>query len=173
MPAEACLTVDTPLGPVRLRARAGRLVEVTIGGAGGDGPADPAPDALLTRAAGELAAYFAGTLREFTVPCDPGPLSPFRRAVLAVVRAIPYGTTLTYGEVALRAGSPRAARAVGRVLARNPLPIVIPCHRVLAAGGRPGGYSGGAGLTTKCRLLALEGVCLPGAAKKSDGRPCD
>lgn len=173
MPADAGLVLDTPVGRVRLRARAGRLVEVVIGGAGGDGPADPAPDALLTRAAGELAAYFAGTLREFTVPCAPGPLTPFSRTVLEVVRAIPRGTTLTYGEVAARAGSPGAARAVGQVLARNPLPIVIPCHRVLAAGGRPGGYSGGAGLTTKCRLLALEGVCLAGAAKKSDGEPCD
>lgn len=173
MPAEACLTVDTPLGPVRLRARAGRLVEVVIGGGGAGCPAGIAPGAVLTLAAGELAAYFAGTRQEFTIPCDPGPLSPFRRAVLAVVRAVPYGTTLTYGEVALRAGSPRAARAVGQVLARNPLPIVIPCHRVLAAGGRPGGYSGGAGLATKRRLLALEGVRLAGTAEKGAGEPCN
>jgi methylated-DNA-[protein]-cysteine S-methyltransferase len=76
--------------------------------------------------------------------------------VLQATAAIPYGETRTYGQVAAAVGKPRAARAVGRALATNPMPIVIPCHRVVSADGRLRGYSGLGGLTTKARLLALE-----------------
>jgi len=167
MPGEAWLDVPAPFGALRLRARYGRLVAVDIlagepagrGGVNGhDAPtADDLPDGVLRRAAIELAAYFTGSARGFTVPVDLSGLPPFTRQVLESLRTVPYGETLTYAELAARAGSPRAARAVGRAVAVNPLPIVIPCHRVVAAGGRPGGYSGGGGLATKMWLLAREG----------------
>jgi methylated-DNA-[protein]-cysteine S-methyltransferase len=88
-----------------------------------------------------------------SVPVDLAGVAGFTRRVLDAARAIPAGTTVTYGELARRAGSPRACRAAGQVMARNPIPLVIPCHRVVAAVG-PGGYAGG--LAMKARLLALE-----------------
>jgi methylated-DNA-[protein]-cysteine S-methyltransferase len=81
----------------------------------------------------------------------------FHQRVYEVARSIPAGGTLSYGEVARRMGAPRAARAVGQALGRNPFPVVVPCHRVLAAGGRLGGFSAHGGLSTKERLLAIEG----------------
>ena len=97
--------------------------------------------------------FFAGRGACPDVPIDLSGVRGFTRRVLEAARAIPPGATLTYGELARRAGSPRAARAVGQVMARNPIPLVIPCHRVVAAAG-PGGYAGG--LALKARLLALE-----------------
>ncbi|MGI5862936.1 MAG: methylated-DNA--[protein]-cysteine S-methyltransferase [Myxococcales bacterium] len=91
---------------------------------------------------------------------DLGALPPFHRKVCEVARAVEPGKTITYGELAALAGSPGAARAVGQVMATNRFPIVVPCHRVVAAGGRPGGFSAAGGLKTKERLLALEGVAL-------------
>jgi methylated-DNA-[protein]-cysteine S-methyltransferase len=93
---------------------------------------------------------------------DLGRATDFERRVYAALRAVPRGRTCTYGDLASAAGEPRAARAVGRAVGANPLPVLIPCHRVLAAGGRPGGFSAPGGLATKARLLALEGVQLPG-----------
>jgi methylated-DNA-[protein]-cysteine S-methyltransferase len=83
-------------------------------------------------------------------------MTPFERKVLTVVSRIPVGNVTTYGDVARLAGRPGAARAVGNAMSRNPVPIVVPCHRVIAAGGRIGGY-GASGVSTKRRLLALEG----------------
>jgi methylated-DNA-[protein]-cysteine S-methyltransferase len=90
------------------------------------------------------------------IPLDPASIPPFNQRVYAVTRRIPPGETLTYGEVAAAIGDPGAARAVGRALGENPYPILIPCHRVLAAGGKMGGFSGSGGVTTKRRLLAIE-----------------
>jgi methylated-DNA-[protein]-cysteine S-methyltransferase len=92
------------------------------------------------------------------VPLDLSALPPFRRKVLEVVRTIPAGETMSYGEVAVAVGSPGAARAVGQALGRNPYPIVVPCHRVLAAGGRIGGFTADGGVSVKARMLAAEGV---------------
>jgi methylated-DNA-[protein]-cysteine S-methyltransferase len=92
------------------------------------------------------------------VPLDLDALPRFRREVLEVVRTIPAGETLSYGDVAAAVGSPGAARAVGQALGQNPFPIVIPCHRVLAAGGRIGGFTAEGGTTVKAKLLAVEGV---------------
>jgi methylated-DNA-[protein]-cysteine S-methyltransferase len=92
--------------------------------------------------------------------------SPFYRKVYEAARAIPPGSTLSYGEIARRIGSPGAARAVGQALGRNPFPLVVPCHRVLAAGGKPGGFSANGGVGTKLRLLAIEG-----ALKDVEARP--
>jgi len=85
---------------------------------------------------------------------------PFHRAVYRALRRIPSGATISYGELASKAGSPGAARAVGQAMAKNPLPVIVPCHRVLAAKGKPGGFSAYGGTVTKARLLALEGVGL-------------
>jgi len=103
----------------------------------------------------ELDEYFEGRRREFDLPLDLSAVRGFGRRVLDAARAIPFGDVRTYGEVAREAGSPRAARAAGNALGANPIPIVVPCHRVLHAGGGLGGYTGG--LDRKRALLAVEG----------------
>jgi methylated-DNA-[protein]-cysteine S-methyltransferase len=110
----------------------------------------------LDRVRRELDEYFEGTRREFDVPLDLRIEAPFRRRVLDELASVPYGATTTYGELARRAGKPRAARAVGVVMNRNPIPIVLPCHRVVGSDGRLVGYGGG--LDRKEQLLRLEGV---------------
>jgi methylated-DNA-[protein]-cysteine S-methyltransferase len=104
-----------------------------------------------------LQAYASGVRDEFRdVEVDPGPLTEFQRRVLDHCRRIPYGRRLTYGELATRAGYPGAARAVGRCMASNRVPLIVPCHRVVAASGGLGGYSARGGLRMKRRLLELE-----------------
>ena len=105
-----------------------------------------------------LVDYGRGPLRRFDLPIDLSDVSPFQRRVLAAARRIPAGRVLSYGDVARRIGQPRACRAVGQALGRNPMPIVIPCHRVVAGAGRLGGYVGG--LARKRQLLAIEGARL-------------
>ena len=110
----------------------------------------------LDAARRELEEYFAGDRRRFEVPVDRSLLGPFARRVLGRTARIPYGRVSTYAQVAAAAGSPRASRAAGNALASNPIPIVIPCHRVLRSGGGMGGYAGGT--ERKARLLELEGA---------------
>jgi methylated-DNA-[protein]-cysteine S-methyltransferase len=110
--------------------------------------------ALLADAAKQLDAYFAGKLTRFDLPLAPSG-SPFETRVWTAMRTIPYGETRCYGDLAEMIGS--APRAVGRCCGRNPIPIVVPCHRVLAKTGL-GGYSGAGGLVTKRHLLELEGA---------------
>jgi methylated-DNA-[protein]-cysteine S-methyltransferase len=98
-----------------------------------------------------------------SVPLDWTGIGAFERAVYEATRAIPRGRTRTYGEIAAAVGDPGAARAVGQALGRNPFPVVVPCHRVLAADGRPGGFSAPGGVATKLRMLAIEGA--PGNAE--------
>ncbi len=107
----------------------------------------------------ELDEYFDGKRAEFTVPADLTFLRGFGRRVLEETAGIPFGVLATYREVATRAGSPRASRAAGNALAANPVPIVVPCHRVVHSGGGLGGYTGG--LDRKITLLRLEGVDVP------------
>ena len=97
------------------------------------------------------------------VVLDMAKVPPFHRRVYAIARAIPPGATLTSGEVAVRVGEPHASRAVGQALGANPFPIIVPCHRVLAAGGRAGGFSAEGGIRTKLRLLQIEGAVFGGA----------
>jgi methylated-DNA-[protein]-cysteine S-methyltransferase len=113
----------------------------------------PASLDLLKR---ELEEYFAGRRHEFGIPLDWSLTGPFERRVLEMTAAIPYGGHLSYAEVAAEAGSPRGARAAGNALGSNPIPIVIPCHRVLRSGGVLGGYGGGP--DRKRWLLELEGA---------------
>jgi methylated-DNA-[protein]-cysteine S-methyltransferase len=108
----------------------------------------------------ELDEYFAGRRREFDLAVDLSPLPAFQRSVLEELVRVPYGRVDTYGGLARRIGSPRAARAVGGALNRNPIPIVVPCHRIVGSTGGLVGYAGG--LDRKRALLGLEGATLPG-----------
>lgn len=103
----------------------------------------------------EIRRYFAGEKVIFSTIIDYSGYTPFQKLVLELVKSIPFGEVRTYGQVALQAGSPKGARAVGGVMRANRTPLVIPCHRVLAAGGKLGGYTGG--LDVKRHLLKLEG----------------
>lgn len=132
----------------RLRSRLERL----WGRAG-----EAVPKGWLRELVGRVQRHVAGDPQSFSgVKVDLAELSPFAQQVLAVLRQVRAGATTSYGALACAVGSPGAARAVGRVMAHNPLPIVIPCHRVLAAGGKLGGFSAPGGVKTKQRLLALE-----------------
>jgi methylated-DNA-[protein]-cysteine S-methyltransferase len=122
-------------------------------------PSAPDLDAhpLLDESERQLRAYFAGRLRAFSLPCRVNGTA-FQKSVWCLVMTIPYGHTRTYMDLARELNSPGAARAVGAANGANPLPILIPCHRVVATGGGMGGYGGGIAL--KRRLLALEGAIL-------------
>lgn len=142
------ISVPSPLGPLLVEADAGRLVRLTWSRAGSEGAS-----ALLDRAAAELAEYFAGSRHAFDLPLalSPGLTGEVQREMLA----IPFGETTTYGAIARRLGVP--AQAVGQACGANPLPVIVPCHRVLGAGGL-GGYSGAGGVETKVWLLRHEGA---------------
>lgn len=112
----------------------------------------------VRRAQQQLRAYFAGDRLDFSLPIDLSSLTPFQREVLATARRIVPGDVWTYHRVAAEMGRPKSSRPVGQALARNPVPIVIPCHRVIASDGTLGGYSGGSGLKAKRWLLRLEGA---------------
>ena len=142
------LSIASPVGPLVLDEDEGALIAIRWDTAPG---ANGSP--LLAEAARQLDAYFAGTLASFDLPLRPQG-SPFEQLVWTAMQQIPYGETRCYGDLAAAIGS--APRAVGGACGRNPIPIVIPCHRVLAKAGL-GGYSGSGGLKTKETLLALEG----------------
>ena len=101
---------------------------------------------------------------------SPPPVPPFNARVYELARSIPPGRTMTYGEVAAALGEPGAARAVGQALGHNPFAPVVPCHRVLAAGGRTGGFSAGGGAATKMRMLEIEGALAPDTLPLFGGR---
>lgn len=130
-------------------------------------PGDDQPDVDITTAdravAKQLDDWFAGKRHAFDLTVDLGEIAGFRREVLdTLVREVPWGEVVSYGELAALAGRPRAARAVGSAMRNNPIPFVIPCHRVLAAGNKIGGYGGGRNaIALKRELLAREGVSTP------------
>lgn len=158
-------TQDSPLGRLTLIASNDGLCRVLF--------ADQEPEAALAavsaayrrsaapvehadaRTAAQLDEYFAGTRTAFNVPLDLSLATPKRRPYLRVLLGIPCGQTLSYKDVATRAGKPKGSQAAGQAVGHNPLPILVPCHRVIAADGSLGGYSGG--LDRKRALLALEG----------------
>ena len=115
------------------------------------------PEALAPAAA-QLRAYFEQPTLRFDVPLDLSAASPFHRKALQLIRSIPAGTVWTYKQVAEALGRPAASRAVGQAMARNPVPIIVPCHRVVGSGGSLTGYGGGGGIATKRRLLQMEGA---------------
>lgn len=119
--------------------------------------ASPTPE--VQKAIDALAALLRGEASDLSaVTLDMRRVPPFHRRVYEVARTIPPGSTLSYGEIAARLGGFEAARAVGQALGRNPFPIIVPCHRVVAARGQIGGFSAPGGVTTKLRLLAIEGA---------------
>ncbi|MEV4564134.1 methylated-DNA--[protein]-cysteine S-methyltransferase [Nonomuraea sp. NPDC049419] len=118
------------------------------------------PDRTASAVA-ELKAYFAGELKTFGTPIDWRLMSGSRLRVLQALHKVPYGAAVTYGELAALAGSSVPARGIGSIMGSNPIPIVIPCHRVVAAGNGLGGFSGGEGVETKRWLLTHEGYLQP------------
>lgn len=142
--------IKTPIGPLTLQADENAVTAIRFS-AGGAQDASP----LLDAAEAQLREYFAGARRTFDLPLAPHGTA-FQQRVWAALRAIPYGETRTYGELAAAIGNPSASRAVGMANHRNPIPIIIPCHRVIGANGTLTGYAGG--LEIKRRLLALEGI---------------
>jgi methylated-DNA-[protein]-cysteine S-methyltransferase len=158
---------DSPVGPLLVATTEAGLCRISF---------DPEPDreveelardfglrvlrsaTALDLARRELGEYFDGHRQAFDLPLDVRPLPAFQRLVLAELTTVAYGTTETYGGLAQRVGKPSAARAVGGALNRNPIPIVLPCHRIVGSSGSLVGYAGG--LERKQRLLALEGATL-------------
>ena len=163
----AWTTVDSPIGPLLLAGTEAGVVKI---GFGVDAwmldelalqisPRVVEAPGRLDGARRELDEYFEGKRRHFEVPLDWRLARGFRRSVLEHLFAeVPFGATVSYLDLAARAGNPKASRAVGTAMATNPLPIVVPCHRVLRTGGGLGGYGGG--LEAKRHLLALEGALL-------------
>jgi methylated-DNA-[protein]-cysteine S-methyltransferase len=124
-----------------------------------DGADEVAPPPSVEQVIDAVDASLRGESDDLAdVPLALDDVPPFARRVYEVVRTIPAGETLSYGEVAVAVGSPGAARAVGQALGRNPFPVVVPCHRVLAAGGRIGGFTARGGTSIKAAMLAAEGV---------------
>ncbi|MFC4018523.1 methylated-DNA--[protein]-cysteine S-methyltransferase [Micromonospora sp. GCM10011542] len=149
--------LDSPIGEFSV-ATDGESVRGAHFGRIGTAIEEP-DDEVAERAVGELRAYFAGELTEFTVPISAPRGSDFERAVWREMTRIPYGETSTYGEVAKTLGDVGAARAVGVACNRNPVPVLVPCHRIVGAGGKLVGFGGG--LDRKVKLLELEaGVAL-------------
>jgi len=145
--------IETPLGPVAVLWGYRGVREIRLGEAIPTSPRLPTELGHFIR---DLQRYFGGKRISFEVPLDLGNPPPFREKVLRECARIPYGKITTYGSLAEAVGQPRAARAVGQAVGHNPIPIVIPCHRVLASGGGLGGF--GSGLEWKRFLLRLEGI---------------
>ncbi|MFF6994895.1 methylated-DNA--[protein]-cysteine S-methyltransferase [Streptomyces sp. NPDC008313] len=147
---------DSPYGPLTLVATDGVLSGLYMTGQRHRPPQESfgdRDDTPFGEATAQLAAYFAGDLKEFDLPLRLDG-TPFQRTVWDRLRAIPYGATLTYGELAASLGSPGASRAVGLANGRNPIGVIVPCHRVVGADGGLTGYGGG--LARKQRLLDFE-----------------
>lgn len=148
------LVFDTPLGQMALAEEEGALTRLFLPGEGIPRLVSRETP-LLSKGRDEILAYLRGERRSFDLPLDPMG-TPFQQAVWAELRRIPYGETRSYAQVAAGIGRPKAVRAVGQANHRNPLPIFIPCHRVIGAPGKLTGYGGG--LDLKQKLLELEGA---------------
>jgi methylated-DNA-[protein]-cysteine S-methyltransferase len=155
-------TIDSPVGPLLLAATNDGLSHLLFD-RGTKPPTEWTADDgtngqashWLTQTRQQLTEYFAGTRRSFDVPLAASG-TPFQRNVWQALQSIDYGTTISYGELAVRIGNPRAVRAVGLANGRNPISIIVPCHRVIGANGKLTGYGGG--LDRKQTLLSLEGI---------------
>lgn len=154
----AVLTIETPIGPVRMEAGDIGLTRIVLPGGreGSEGETSAAgtDHPLLADAARQINEYFSGHRTTFTLPLAPRG-TPFQLRVWEIIRQIPYGHTMTYGVIASHLGNPGLARAVGGAAGANPLPLVIPCHRVMGKDGALTGFA--CGLALKERLLILEG----------------
>jgi methylated-DNA-[protein]-cysteine S-methyltransferase len=158
-------TIPTRLGPVHIAYTDYGLAGMQIGGSAAAwrrrlqrkfSIARSGRPAAIRKAGDQIRAYLSGKRRAFQMRIDWRGMSPFQHRVLRAALRIPYGRTTTYGQIASAVGNPKAARAVGRALGANPLPLVVPCHRVIAGDGSLGGYSAAGGVRVKRRLLNLE-----------------
>jgi methylated-DNA-[protein]-cysteine S-methyltransferase len=172
---------DTALGPVGLvwSGRGVMRLQLPEGDrraterrlcASASGVAEAEPDTDIAGVVASLQRYMAGERIDFSrVKLDLTGIGAFHRSIYASTRAVGWGETTTYGALAKQAGSPEAARAVGQAMGRNPVPIIVPCHRVLASGGKIGGFSAFGGAVAKARLLAMEGVQPGGGTPRLPG----
>jgi len=171
MPAAAFALFDTAIGRCGLAWGADGIVGAALPGRDDDamrrrfaerfpGAVESPPSPLVEPVIAGIVALLAGGRPDLSdAPLDMTAVPPFHQRVYAVARRIPPGRTMTYGEIAAALGEPRgAARAVGEAMGRNPFPILMPCHRVLGANGRPGGFSAPGGVATKIRMLTIEGA---------------
>ncbi|MBC2776290.1 methylated-DNA--[protein]-cysteine S-methyltransferase [Parasphingopyxis sp. GrpM-11] len=146
-----CRIIASPIGAIAISAGAEAIEQVRLLAADADPEAADHP--LLDEAARQIGAYFAGRLTRFDLPLAPCSTQRGEELRAAII-AVPYGETQSYGELARRASS--GPRAIGQACRRNPLPLIVPCHRVIASGGTIGYYSGGSGIDTKAALLNHE-----------------
>ena len=147
-------TLDTPLGTLQIEATERGLCRIWFPSRSINQGPTPGKNRVISLAKQELNAYFAGELTTFSVPLDwQG--TRFQESVWQALLAVPYGKTVTYGGVARAIGRPRSSRPVGGAVGKNPLPIIVPCHRVIGSDGSLTGFTGG--LDIKIRLLELEG----------------
>jgi methylated-DNA-[protein]-cysteine S-methyltransferase len=156
---------ESPLGTIYLARNAAGLCKLDFGvtEAAFIERLDPVArteynEEALAPAITQLQEYFAGKRRRFDVPVDFSQMTPFQQNVLQTAVTIPAGKVLTYGQMARTIGKPRASRAVGQALGSNPVPIIVPCHRIIGSDGSMTGYSGGGGVASKKWLLRLEGA---------------
>jgi methylated-DNA-[protein]-cysteine S-methyltransferase len=153
--------LDSPIGRLELTSDGKALTSLTIE-RDGQLPLDALPlesNRVLDRAARQLDEYFAGRRRSFSIPLAARG-TPFQHAIWDQLSELEWGEVTTYGELGMGTGRPTAGRAVGGAIGANPIPIIVPCHRVLGSDGRVTGYSGGQGIPTKLWLLEHEGILL-------------
>jgi len=151
--------IESPIGRIELTSDGTSITSLAIE-RDGRLPHDGQPSnstAVLDAAVSQLGEYFAGARRDFDLPVSMAG-TDFQRSVWRELAEIPYGEVVSYGEIGLATGRPTAGRAVGGAVGANPVPIIVPCHRVLASNGRITGYSGGNGIPTKAWLLDHEGI---------------
>ncbi len=143
-----CASIMSPVGTLSLFEEDGKIVVLEWGQA-----PKGIETSLLKEAKAQLSAYFSGKLKDFDLPLDPQG-TDHQKKVWQIMAKIPFGETLTYGQIATEIGS--APRAIGGACGKNPIPIIIPCHRVVGANGKLTGFSGGEGIDTKIQLLRME-----------------
>lgn len=156
---DSIIRVNSPIGRLEITASGDRVIGLDIE-RDGSLPHESTPEkksAVLAKAAKQLSEYFAGKRREFDVPVSLAGTA-FQKSVWDTLANIPFGQVRSYGDVGISTGRATAGRAVGGAVGANPIPIIVPCHRVLASDGRITGYSGGNGIETKAWLLDHEGI---------------
>jgi len=156
------LRFQSPLGAILAVCTKNGISRIEIGAAAGLTDAESTSDEMLDKCKQQILEYLAGSRRDFELPLDWSSITGFQSEVLHLTSEISYGEVRTYGELARDLDKPAASRAVGGALSRNPMPILIPCHRVVAASGALTGYSAADGINTKASLLKLEGLNIVG-----------
>lgn len=149
---------SSSIGNITIAATCNGISHVFLGDHGVPSYPELHQTELLMQAKLQLLEYLESTRRTFTLPLDWDGINGFQKDVLSITKEIPFGTVMTYGQISKILGKPKASRAVGGALSRNPLPILIPCHRVVAASGALTGYTGAEGIATKILLLKKEGL---------------